>query len=65
MSEVTLPMTCFVDGMTWCLFTFDYKTPDGVFSSYFYAISPEHAAAIICEIKETAELKGQMLEAYK
>lgn len=61
MSKVNLPMSCVVDGRTWLLYTFDFNTPDGTFSSYFYAISYEHAAAILVDMKETAELKGQMI----
>ena len=61
MSEVNLPMSCMVDGRTWLLYTFDFNTPDGTFSSYFYAISDEHAAALLADMKETAELKGQMI----
>lgn len=61
-NNVTLPMSCIVDGRAWHLFTFDFKTPDGTFSSYFYAISAEHAAALLAEMKETAELRGQMIE---
>ena len=62
-NNVTLPMSCVVDGRTWNLFTFDFYTPDGIFSSYFYAISEEHAAALLADMKGTAELKGQMIEA--
>jgi hypothetical protein len=49
------------EGRKWKLFTFEYNTPDGKFSSYFYAISLEHAAAIIEDIKETATLTGELI----
>ena len=63
MPEVKLPMTCLVDDRTWNLFTFDFQTPDGTFASYLYAISLEHAAAMLADMKETAVLTGQMIEA--
>lgn len=59
--QIELPMSCVVDGRTWHLFTFDFTTPDGTFSSYLYAISSEHAAALIADMKETAQLSGQMV----
>lgn len=62
MNDVTLPLTCKVGEYTWQLFTFEYKTPDGEFCGYLYAVSFEHASALLEEMKETAELKGQMVE---
>jgi len=59
-NAVTLPTSCVVDGRVWNLFTFEFKTPDGEFASYLYAISAEHAAALLADMKETAELKGQI-----
>ena len=61
--HVDLPLSCEVKGRQWRLYTFDFTTPDGIFSSYFYAISDEHAAALLLDMKQTAELKGQMIEA--
>ena len=62
-SEVNLPISCVVAGQRWHLFLFEYKTPDGIFSGYLHAISAEHAAAMLADLKENAELKGQMIEA--
>ena len=62
-SEVKLPISCVVDGREWRLFLFEYDTPDGIFSGYLQAISAEHAAAMLADLKEGAELKGQMIEA--
>lgn len=59
--KVELPITCQVGGRTWRLFTYDYKTPDGVFIGYLYAISAEHAAAMLMDMKETATLQGEMI----
>lgn len=61
--NVELPITCTVNGRIWNLFTFQYKTPDGEFCGYLHAISMEHAAALLEDLKATAELKGQMIEA--
>lgn len=57
---VTLPETVTVDGRDWHLFLFDFDTADGKFSSHFYAISFEHAVAILAEMKESAVLRGQV-----
>lgn len=62
-NAITLPTSCVVDGRTWNLFTFEFATPDGTFSSYLYAVSAEHAAALLADMKETAELKGQVIGA--
>lgn len=59
------PLTVVVDGRTWSLFHADYQTPDGKFSFYFYAISAEHAAAILQDIKATATLGGQTMGVYE
>ncbi len=61
--SIELPLSCTVKGVIWRLFTFEYKTPDGEFCGYLYAVSMEHAAAMLGDIKENAVLKGQMIEA--
>ena len=58
---VELPISCVVSGRTWKLFTFDYSTPDGTFSGYLHAISAEHAAEMLIDMKATAVLKGEMV----
>lgn len=60
-NEVQMPLTVNCEGREWSLYTFDFDTPDGVFSSYLYAISFEHAAALLADLKETAVLKGRMI----
>ena len=62
-SEVKLPISCVAGGRKWLLFLFEYATPDGIFSGYLHAISAEHAAAMLADLKENAELKGQVIEA--
>lgn len=61
-NEVQLPLTVNCEGLEWVLYTFEFDTPDGVFSSYLYAVSFEHAAALLADLKETAVLKGKMIE---
>lgn len=56
-------LTTVVDGRTWDLYTFDYTTPDGVFCGYLYAISAEHAAELLLDLKATATLRGKMIDA--
>lgn len=33
-----------VDGVEWKLFAIDFKSPDGKYSAYLYAIDLEHAS---------------------
>lgn len=61
MTSVTLPTTTIEQGRTWKLYTFDYETADGKFCGYLYAISMEHAAALLEELKQTATLCGEMI----
>lgn len=57
---IALPTTTRVDGRTWRLFSVPYSTADGEFSTYVYAISFEHAAAIVEELKGSARLGGMV-----
>lgn len=57
---ITLPTSCHIDGRTWRLFSVPYSTADGEFSTYIYALSFEHAAAIVEELKGSARLGGQI-----
>lgn len=57
---VKMPATNVVDGGTWKLYGVDYTTADGEFSTYVYAISFEHASAIVDELKQTARLGGEI-----
>ena len=61
-NEVSLSLTVNYEGREWNLYTFDYATPDGVFVGYLHAVSFEHAAALLADLKETAVLKGKMIE---
>ena len=54
---ISLARVAVVNGLQWQLFPVDFKTEEGTFSVYLYAINREHAAAILLELKETAALR--------
>lgn len=54
---VTLAQSVVVGGVKWQLYPADFKTAEGTFSVYLYALNREHAAAILLELKETAVLR--------
>jgi hypothetical protein len=59
-TPIQMPLTTVVNGRTWRLFGVDFTTADGEFGTYIYALSFEHAAAIVEELKQTARLGGQL-----
>lgn len=61
--HITLPLRTVVDGRTWHLYTYEYQAPDGVFVGYLHALSMEHAAALIGDLRAGAELAGKMVSA--
>lgn len=63
MRKVDLDVTCTVAGRKWSLYSFQYCTEEGVFSGYLHAVSFEHASYMLEELKETATLDGQIIEA--
>ena len=54
---ISLAQAAVVNGLRWQLYPVDFKTEEGTFSVYLYAINREHAAAILLELKETAVLR--------
>ena len=54
---IFLAQMAVVNGMQWRLYPVDFKTAEGTFSVYLYALNREHAAAILLELKETAVLR--------
>lgn len=46
-----------INSLQWQLYPVDFKTEEGTFCVYLYAINLEHAAAILLELKETAVLR--------
>lgn len=63
-NSITLPISTWVDGREWRLFTYSYETPDGTFGGWLYAISKEHASHLLGELKESAVL-GDALSGVK
>jgi len=55
--SISLACVALVNGLQWQLYPVDFKTEEGTFSVYLYAINREHAAAILLELKETAVLR--------
>lgn len=58
---ITLPLETTVNGRVWKLYGLDFKTADGSFGTYIYALSDEHAQMICMELKETAKITGQIV----
>lgn len=46
-----------VDGVEWKLFAIDFKSPDGKYSAYLYAIDLEHASYQVESIAAGAEIR--------
>ena len=63
-SKVELELSTWVNGREWHLYEFHYNTPDGTFAGYLHAISDEHAAAMLSELKDTAVISGQLVGVY-
>ena len=53
-------LTFVQDGRTWKTYCCSYDTADGKFAFTIMAISTEHAAAMIEELKATAKLDGEL-----
>ena len=58
---ITLPLRTVVDGRKWHLYSYEYQSPDGVFVGYLHALSMEHAAALLCDMKDSAKLAGKIV----
>ena len=59
------PLSVVEGGRTWHKFSCEYDTADGKFGFYIYAISFEHAVAMLEELKQTARVDGQVLRQIK
>ena len=56
------PLSCVLDGRKWDTYTCSYSTPDGRFAFTIMALSMEHAAAMLADLKENAKLDGLMTD---
>lgn len=59
---VTLELSVCVGGLMWHLYSCSYKGDDGTFEFYFYAISDEHADAVVADIKDSAVVQGRVVK---
>lgn len=59
-NAVHMPLSCEVRGKTWHLYSFEWGGADGTFCGHFYAISDDHAALVLQDIKDTAKLNGRL-----
>ncbi|AVJ20990.1 MULTISPECIES: hypothetical protein [Pseudomonas] len=51
-----------VSGVWWKLFSIEFQTPDGKFSTYIYALDAEHASYRLEELKLTAVVFGEVAD---
>ncbi len=65
MSGIIQELIVFVNGKEWYLFSVDYDTADGKFTTYIYALSLEHAFMLVEEMKQTARVGGQVLDVIR
>jgi len=49
---MNLQPSVIVSGIEWKLFSIEFRSPDGSFSAYFYAIDAEHASYQVEAIRE-------------
>lgn len=60
-SGIEQPLKIVHQGRIWYLHSASYKSADGTFSFYFYALSREHALLLLEELKSTATLDGTIV----
>jgi hypothetical protein len=59
--SITMKTSVVVDGRRWYMFDIKFKTPDGIFGFHIYALSHDHAADMLIDIKKSATVDGQVL----
>lgn len=60
MHKVVLNKSVTVAGKVWELFSYEFDSPDGRFIGYIYAISYEHAAELLLDLKNSARISGKI-----
>lgn len=63
--SIPMPLSTYINGRTWYLFSVEFDTADGKFETYIYALSMEHAVAMCAELRETARISGQVVQVEK
>lgn len=56
--------TVWVEGREWRTYSAEFDSADGKFMFDFMAISDEHAAALLEELKATARLVGEKTDTF-
>lgn len=56
-----LELAPIVNGVKWRLYPIEFTTVDGKFSAYFYAVTDEHAQAMLDDLKDTAIVGNPVL----
>lgn len=65
MTGIVQQPTVHVGGREWSLFSIDYDTADGKFTTYIHALSLEHASMMVEEMKQTARVAGQVVDVQR
>ena len=60
LQPVVLKPEVVVNGVLWKLFSVEFDTADGKFSTYIYALDFGHAGLILEELKSTATITGMV-----
>ena len=65
MSGIPQEPVVHVNGRDWYLFSIDYDTDDGKFTTYIHALSLAHAHMMLAELKQTARIGGQVMDVIR
>lgn len=60
-NKVELEIKVVVDGRTWALYPVQFRSDGTAYSTYIYAISDEHAQALLTDMRETATVEGPIV----
>lgn len=61
MNHIPMKITTVVEGRTWHLFSVTFDTPDGQYSTYISALSPQHAEMMLTDLKANGRVTGQIV----
>lgn len=62
---ITMPKTVDVKGQPWSLYMAEFTGAEGTFEIHFYAVSMEHAAIVVEDIKGSLKLVGRFVGSVK
>lgn len=52
-----------VEGRLWRLYEVEFEADDRTYSTYLYALNPEHAEYMLTDLKESGRITGSILGA--